>query len=698
MPPHLPDEIILEILSPVLHVSDELFSDTSHTSPFSNNIQSSSPYLLVCKQWLRVATPLLYGVVPLRSTAQATALAATLKAVPELGRFIKKLRVEGGYGACMHTILKSSPNIRDLCLSFAIWSSDNTSGLCKGLPLIDPRRLIIVDHLDVRNNKHLDALEETRTLGYPYGLSVSGHNSWMQRALDLSEVLPESQVHTIVLSGDFCRRSDIPTFIVALCNIPALRLLQFKRPFWRWSSDHLLAQIDLNPRLKLLAQYTVEETATGPEITLSSNPHFIPMQFASERTREIVWKRVIFFALSMEKLRSPSVCWEQYPSPLPITTVSKYFHRLALPYLYECIPLTRDNSGKFSRALQARPYLGSFIRRVFTFEGYRNLPLDDDAINAILDISQHAHNLVVFAPHLSRGLCANSLPIEALVLLATNSGHSLQHLSLETQSQGSISASLLECFTALRVLEWRSWIEVTGVLWHPDSFKSLHTLHIHSGGTMICRLLTDARLPRLCILKLTLWISETNKPALVEFLRLHGPKVLRLTILPRSAPSENIPVLDFCPNLSEVEIMEISTIFEFQVANDKPLNVFQSCNLGALISNAPHRSLTKIVAKYLPERKDMASEMSFNPEMFPVLREIQINSLGWPITVREISKSLVVPMAEALLRYNIKITNGEGRSWTPRLKTARAATRVIDGVEDKRQLTGAVQWAFQCRS
>jgi hypothetical protein len=45
----------------------------------------------------------------------------------------------------MHTILKCSPNISDLFLSLAIYSSDNTSGLCKGLSLINPTRLLLLD-------------------------------------------------------------------------------------------------------------------------------------------------------------------------------------------------------------------------------------------------------------------------------------------------------------------------------------------------------------------------------------------------------------------------------------------------------------------------------------------------------------------------------------------------------------------------
>jgi hypothetical protein len=160
----LPDEIISEILSPALKVSDEVFSDTSDVSPFANYSESTSAYLLVCKSWLRVATPLLYNVVILRSKAQAKALSLTLSANKQLGQFVKKLRVEGGYGPPMSIILDYSPNISDIFVSLDIYAADNTSGLCKGLSLINPTRLILRENKRLENkmvSQLIDALKES---------------------------------------------------------------------------------------------------------------------------------------------------------------------------------------------------------------------------------------------------------------------------------------------------------------------------------------------------------------------------------------------------------------------------------------------------------------------------------------------------------------------------------------------------------
>ncbi|KAJ7658134.1 hypothetical protein DFH06DRAFT_447200, partial [Mycena polygramma] len=85
----LPDEILSEILSPALKISNELFSDTYDVSLFANPCVLSSSayaaYLLVCRDWLRVATPLLYNVVILRSLSQANALERVLQKHKEFG-------------------------------------------------------------------------------------------------------------------------------------------------------------------------------------------------------------------------------------------------------------------------------------------------------------------------------------------------------------------------------------------------------------------------------------------------------------------------------------------------------------------------------------------------------------------------------------------------------------------------------------
>lgn len=142
----LPNELTREILAPILAVPDQIFTDTSVTSPFSLIPQSSSTVLEVCKAWSRVGTPLLYHVVILRSSAQAQALERSLRLNDKLGRLVKKLRVEGGFGTSMRPILCATPNIVDLWLTIDLPSTPTVSGLCSSLLNINPRRVILQNH------------------------------------------------------------------------------------------------------------------------------------------------------------------------------------------------------------------------------------------------------------------------------------------------------------------------------------------------------------------------------------------------------------------------------------------------------------------------------------------------------------------------------------------------------------------------
>ncbi|KAJ6596283.1 hypothetical protein DFH09DRAFT_1134556 [Mycena vulgaris] len=231
----LPDEIISEILSPALKVSEEQFADTrSETSPFVSLSVSSSAALLVCKAWLRVATPLLYHVVVLRSKAQARALQATLRDNPDLGTFVKMLRLEGGFGASMQNILQRTPNITDIFLSLHIRASDSTEGLGRGLAYINPNRLIIFDDpLNVLKNKQvvglIGAIEKCAAkwtnltrVGFPY-LGIMG--------------------------------SERESFVRAICVCPTLKAISFPSPgqndvllFMAVAENPTLERIDLGTK------------------------------------------------------------------------------------------------------------------------------------------------------------------------------------------------------------------------------------------------------------------------------------------------------------------------------------------------------------------------------------------------------------------------------------------------------------------
>lgn len=137
----LADETLLQILSYALAISNEDFLSVSNKgdSPFHAQHSYWSPTVpLVCKRWLRIATPVVYGTVVLRAGSQAQALVQTLGAHPEFGSFVRRLRVEGGFGAPVGKILQAAAQLRELHISLDLTSKDNVKAMCKALPAVNP--------------------------------------------------------------------------------------------------------------------------------------------------------------------------------------------------------------------------------------------------------------------------------------------------------------------------------------------------------------------------------------------------------------------------------------------------------------------------------------------------------------------------------------------------------------------------------
>ncbi|KAJ7651205.1 hypothetical protein FB45DRAFT_1018557 [Roridomyces roridus] len=125
----------------------------------------------------------------------------------------------------------------------------------------NPHRVIVLNPSNLKN-KQVDSLakrmyecfrswDKMRIFGYPYGYPIDLSDLRQEK---MSEALRESQVHTIILHSSFTR---IPRHILSLGEIHSLEVLRFQRPFIdpRFC-DSLVSQIDSEPRLKKLAEYT----------------------------------------------------------------------------------------------------------------------------------------------------------------------------------------------------------------------------------------------------------------------------------------------------------------------------------------------------------------------------------------------------------------------------------------------------------
>ncbi|EFI27977.1 hypothetical protein CC1G_14469 [Coprinopsis cinerea okayama7 len=193
--PVVPDEIVKEILTPFFHISEELFASVAWVSPFSTYKLSSSAALLVCKSWNRVGTPLLYDTVILRSKAQAQALAAALKKDGRLATFIKRIRIEGGYGypVLRHhaTLLKSARDTDLRRLTFVDTSTDRRE------PSLSLRTYLCIE-LACAISTYWEVLEHFRFAGKEPGLSEGADLVLTEvrkkkiRTLDIREITPLS--------------------------------------------------------------------------------------------------------------------------------------------------------------------------------------------------------------------------------------------------------------------------------------------------------------------------------------------------------------------------------------------------------------------------------------------------------------------------------------------------------------------------
>nr|GAT55327.1 predicted protein [Mycena chlorophos] len=404
--PPLPDEIISLIISPVLKISDESFMNLSPDSPFATFAQSTSALLVVCKAWLRVATPLLYGVVVIRSKAQAAALQVALKSNPELGQLIKKLRVEGGFGAPMRHVLRAAPNVQDLLLFMALWSDDSALGICDGLDSIDPSRLILHDTHGVGPNKNnmqlsrkiascLTSWNNLKTLILPYAIGNNPPRPSDERfSLILKGISAAGALEEITVKPPFNSQDDENIkFLEALAEAPCLKHINVQD----WMTLYYASLMDLIQAHEKLRDMVVvtQPSWWNPQRSKHPNPprtdpNFVPLASASRAVQDAIWDRVLYFAVAEKvdqlvatdiyrpdnELRSRRAQVEDFDpdedySPCSFTDwllISKQFQSLAIPHLYRNVPLFMPGSVKrLLHALQHRPELASHIRTLMVF-------------------------------------------------------------------------------------------------------------------------------------------------------------------------------------------------------------------------------------------------------------------------------------------------------------------------------------------
>ncbi|KAJ7237746.1 hypothetical protein B0H12DRAFT_1138520 [Mycena haematopus] len=648
----LPDEIISEILSPALKVSDELFCDQSDISPFAKNSESTSAYLLVCKPWLRVATPLLYNTVVLRSKAQAKALSVALSGNKELGHFIRKLRVEGGYGPPMHIILQCSPNISDLFLSFILYSSDNTSGLCKGLRLINPTRLILTDlmykPLENKMISHLvealvDSISKWDRLfvfDSPYYNHESGRSNKLIVALLKAQRLRTLAIPSAAgLSWAYSTLKGCPLQIIHLKKppTPATRSDLEKDPV-------LMALLKFPGTPALHKTREKEPISELPLIAPSLNPFFIPMAREAQEVHHKVWARVLYFAMSVPEL-ADNPASKNIPHRLPLLLVSKTFNRLGLPHYYTHVVLKSSIVSPFASVLSSNPSIGSRIR---------TLAINSRVDSTILSQTSGLERIISASASIRQ-----EISWDAFETVATRSGSTLRASSVRIGKHEHASAMIFTKLTALRTLEWSCLTSFLLTNIPEDGLQNLKELKVSRTNQSF---LTALSLMELKYLERVVLSTDVDDFNVETFLKAHGPKLIELEISYSELITLTVRILELCPNLRSISLTGYAATDDPPAADD-------------LYSHRAVPSLVKITLDLQNWPRDKAQVLEwdgffsqFEPKCLPNLRESEVKCCQWPTNERDIPKSCWVQWAEKLLKHGIHLTDRTGTKWRPRLK------------------------------
>ncbi|KAF8585865.1 hypothetical protein K439DRAFT_1387932 [Ramaria rubella] len=684
----LADELLQMILAPSLTVSRGQLVSPEVTAFGHNDTVSSSSALLVCKRWLRVATPLLYETIVIRSTGQAYALAKAFQLNPSFAKFVRNLRLEGSYVA-LGQILASCKAVSTLVMLLRIYSDANVSGLCRGLSSIDPKEVILYDEGRVDNAKIrqvLVALHEAipnwnnlTAFGFPYigpgqgrGLLDRTEGS-TRRKSGLVDALSKSKSLRLVF-GDLPVTRN-PTWVLDfVCapwqsHIPTARIrLEYNSTNYPFMSKTVEDAQDALLVHKQLSSSSFEfidlADATFGVVSRKqkrSKPVITPYSFKSESVMAVpdeLWA-TIFTLASTPGEHNAKQCNANRKG---LSLVCKRFARIVMPLFIKAPLITSLTSlQQFTETVHQSPQLAHRIH-VLSIGEYFSLRGSSICLGSLLPRFTSLRDLT-----LKLNYAMITFTPDEFERIAKAVGDSLLSLRLEISTNGPISPAAFDFFKKLVKLyvDLPNGMTVEAADPRSHSLITLRELHIHEPSSLksVLPAFSVFALPKLTSLK----IVRTTTPALENFMEASGSHVQELDFLGTAnfadlfLHSPNLRSL--CWGCSSMWLKESETI--------------QS----SLNPSAYHGKLQKFSVKGIPslgagEKEQALSTKTFfdflNLSNFPSLKEIQFVEYTWPVEERAIRKDILTSIAVSVKKeHSLDITDRTGKPWRPRVQIGK---------------------------
>ncbi|TRM65743.1 hypothetical protein BD626DRAFT_612380 [Schizophyllum amplum] len=652
----LPEELMSIILGFVFLIPDDLFTDNERRSPFVayKYPHATSSLLLVNKTWCRIGIPLLYHDVIIRSMAQAKALAFVLGTKKELRRWVRSIRVEGGFGRAMRDILQACNHISDLCLLLVLYHNDSAEGTCSSLKDINPKRLtmLTMSPYDAKSNGNMRQLRDALCAAIPQWHNLTAAAYAVPRE---SGTADDEIIRTL---------SRVPSLSTVTLLKPSLIARPYHRVLCESPTIHaVVIRIGHSILLSRFHEQLVQREAEVVqqklrlEVVTDEPPRRKPLYIRSSllvpATHKLViaagpvasatiWTRILQLAMD---LPDSTFSFNRNSRNLELLLVCRYFYRYGCAALLQNPLVNRHNVNPLAAHLIAHPDRVKFVQRL-TIDPDLN---DHCSLEPLLRVVRNLKG-VEASPGCITRLCWSDF-----LLLAQMNASTLHHLHgvYVVWDINHHHIAPLCWLNNLRELRWSSdAIFDVGASMYVDALSMLEHLDIGCCSKSFVDILTLMSLNSLR--NITLRYEHRPTQHVDNFRALlcaHGRKISEIDVHGLFDPL----ILTTCPYVESVTVHGqpiMLHVFMQMVLHAAPQLILKKIRLSDLDCNS---------VKLFVEALDFAQ--------FPALREIHCLSFAWPANeLKHRSGPNLLTVVENLEDRSVRVYDAHGVYWKPRLR------------------------------